>query len=488
MRNLVQLKSVESDTGNQISKLEDEYKQLDFAVRQKVQKLRDLRSKRSEVKTRKNLIKLKYDQTITQIEDCKKMKLVCQHLMPSTCKDLDPKLLTEMLNAVTSFWNGASKKQVWDTVLNNLGSIEVPTLWCHLNQHLMKNVDTLMKMETTTFSDMDKKNINPGIAIIYGQQISMVGKRLWYNAKANNHMQSILELTEKIETGSDNCSDVIEWLALALEVCKLEIEQKHLGDEVSKIREYLNENSTVAFDLAELISEIQDIDKELMQYTESIQNSLIHLKSLPEYITKVKNEMNSVLQEILALRNNNFDYSCLKNCLRTELDMFHDNVHLNALRKIKLKGDVGIYRHKSMCITEASVVVANSQTSNIVYYFPMVHTPIYSLLECYKNFSLMFFHKRFNFSETEENVDIPKLPVSKHEVNNCNIVELLRLSKTATTKTQDEINEFNRILNDWVHLTVEKAMNVIENSVDNATFPEWVERYDLLLYIIQKSK
>ncbi|XP_076299373.1 uncharacterized protein LOC143218207 [Lasioglossum baleicum] len=487
MRNMVQLKSIESDSKNKISKLEEEYKQLDFAVRQKVQKLRDIRSKRSEVRMKKNLMKMKYDQTVTQIEDYKKMKLVCQYLMPSTRKDLDPILLTEMLNVVASFWDGTSKQQVREAVSANLNCFEVPTLWCHLNQNVMQNVDRLMKMETTKFVDTGEKNINFGTAIIYGQQISMVGKQLWYNTKANNHQQSILELTEKIETGSGNCSDVITWLSLALEVCKLEIEQKHLGDEVSKIREYLNENSTIAFDLAELISEIQDIDQEIVTHTECIQQSLIHLKFLPEYIIKVKNEMNLILQKILELRNSYYDYFCLKNCLKTELDLFRDNVQLNALRKVKLKGDVGVYRHKSMCITEASVVVANSQTSNIVYYFPMVHTPIYSLIECYKNFSLMFFHKRFHFSESEEDVYIPQLP-EKHAENNCNIVELLSLSKTVTAKTKDEINEFNRILNDWVHHTVEKAMNVIENCVDDATFAEWVERYDLLLYIIQKSK
>ncbi|XP_076378036.1 uncharacterized protein LOC117229509 [Megalopta genalis] len=487
MQNLIQLKSARSDIKNQISKLEEEYEQLDFMVRQKVQKLREIKSERSKIKIRKNLIKMKYDQTVTQIEDCKKMKLVCEYLMPSTCKELDPKLLTEMLNLVSTFWDGANKKQICDTISNNL-NIEVPTLWCHLNKNLTQSVDMLMKMVTSKPLDMGIQNLNIGIAKIYGQQISMVTKRLWCNAQADNHQQSILELTEKIEAGSNNSPDIITWLALALEVCKLEIEQKRLGDEVIKIREHLNENSTLAFELAELISEIEDIDKKIMTYAECIQQSLNHLKSLPEHIMKIRNEMSSVLQKILTLRNNFSDYSCLKNSLRTELSMFHDILDCNALRKIKLKNDVGIYRHKSMCITEVSLLVPNNQATHIVHYFPMIHSPTYSLLEYYRNFTLMLFHKRFNSFEIEENLDTLQLSALKHEGYDCNILELLNLSKTINIKTKDEINEFNRILNDWVHHTVEEVMNIVETVVDGATFPEWVERYNLLLYIIQKSK
>ncbi|XP_078043239.1 uncharacterized protein LOC144473327 [Augochlora pura] len=487
MQNLIQLKSTKSDVTNQISKLEEEYKRLDFAVRQKVQKLREIRSEHSKIRIRKNLIKMKYDQTVTQIEDCKKMKLVCEYLMPSTCKDLDPKLLTEMLNLVSTFWDGANKKQICDTISNNF-KIEVSTLWCHLNNNLTESVDMLMKMVTTKPLDMGIQNLNIGIAKIYGQQVSMVTKRLWYNTQADNHQQSILELTEKIETGSNYSPDIITWLALALEVCKLEIEQKYLSDEVVKIREDLNENSTLAFELAELISEIEDIDKKIMTYAECIQQSLNHLKSLPEHIMKIRNEMSLILQKILALRNNIYDYSCLKNSLRTELDMFYDTMDCNALRKIKVKNDVGIYRHKNMCITEASLLVPNNQATHIVHYFPMIHTPIYSLLECYKNFILILFHKRFNFCHIVENFDTLQTTVLKHEGYDCNILELLNLSKTINVKTKDKINEFNRILNDWVHHTVEEVMNIVETTVDGATFPEWVERYNLLLYIIQKSK
>lgn len=55
---------------------------------------------------------MKYDQTNTQLHDCNNMRLVCQHLMPQTCKDLDHKVLMEMSDVVTSLWTGANKRQV----------------------------------------------------------------------------------------------------------------------------------------------------------------------------------------------------------------------------------------------------------------------------------------------------------------------------------------------------------------------------------------
>lgn len=55
---------------------------------------------------------MKHDQTITQLRDCNDMRLVCRHLMPSTCKDLDPKMLVEILSVVTSLWTGANKREV----------------------------------------------------------------------------------------------------------------------------------------------------------------------------------------------------------------------------------------------------------------------------------------------------------------------------------------------------------------------------------------
>lgn len=38
-----------------------------------------------------------------------------------------------------------------------------------------------------------------------------------------------------------------------------------------------------------------------------------------------------------------------------------------------------------------------------------------------------------------------------------------------------------------VNQPVQKVMEIIEKTVDDATFSEWVERYDVLLYMLQNS-
>lgn len=486
MRNKVQLQLRKIYLKTQISKLEEEYEQQDFVVRQKVQKLREISCKHSEIQGRRDLIKMKHDQTSTQLRDCNSMRLVCQHLMPRTCKDLDHKVLLEMVNVVTSFWTGANKRQVWEMLLSSLDHIEVPTLWVHLYQNLTEDVDSLIKSETMKSMDPDEKNITIGIGRIYGQHISMVSRRLLYNAKANNHQQNVLEFIEKIETASKHSADVSEWLPLALEVCKLETEQRSLQEEIDKIREDLHENNRFAFDLAQLTSEIQHIDAEIATYVQNLQQSLNLLKSAPMFLMKTKEKINLELQKIITMRADGYDSTMLNNDLTTELDIFYDVLDLNALRKVMLKGEIGVYRHTKRCFSEASISIVNSKDSNIASYFPMIQTPIYSLIDCYKNLVLTLVYKKFGCLEIEENSNLLQLAV-QYEENNYNILELLNLSKVVNTKTKAEIDEFNEILNAWVNQKVQKVMEIIEKTVDDATFPEWTERYNLLLYMLQNS-
>lgn len=46
----------------------------------------------------------------------------------------------------------------------------------------------------------------------------------------------------------------------------------------------------------------------------------------------------------MALQTDNYDAECVNNALDIELDMFYNILDLNALRKVMLKGDVGLYR------------------------------------------------------------------------------------------------------------------------------------------------
>ncbi|XP_048267019.1 uncharacterized protein LOC126920911 isoform X2 [Bombus affinis] len=448
-------------------------------------KILELGKKRSVIRARRDLLQMKYDQTNTQLHDCNNMRLVCQHLMPQTCKDLDHKVLKEMSDVVTSLWTGANKRQVWDIVLNNLSHIEVSTLWHYLYQSLTEDLDTLIKSENMKSVEPNGKHINIGIAKTYGQHISIVSKRLLYNARTSNHQQNVLEYIEKIETASNNSTDISEWLALALEVHKLESEQRSLQREIDKIRDDLYESNTFAFDLTQLVLEIQNTSAEVATCIQDIQQSLNLLKSAPMFLMKTEEKINAELQKIITMRNDGYDCTMLKNDLSTELDIFHNVLDLNALKKVMLKGEIGIYRHTKSCFSEASVSITNSQISNLASYFPLIQIPIYSLIECYKNLISMFMYKKLESLETEENLNTFHLPPITYEENNYNTVELLKLSQNINTKTREEIDEFNEILNDWVNQPVQKVMEVIEKAVDGATFPEWIEFYDLLLYRLQ---
>ncbi|KAK9299213.1 hypothetical protein QLX08_007720 [Tetragonisca angustula] len=487
MKNLSQLKLSKSDLRDQISKLEEEYEQQEFKVKQKVQKLREISSKRSEIRARRDLLQMKHDQTETQLRDCNDMRVICQHLMPQTCKDLDHKVLMEMLDVVTSLWTEADKKQVWNTVSSNLNHIEIPTLWYYLYQSLTEDVDTLTKSETMKSMESNEKHINVGIARLYGQHISMVSRRLLYNARANNHQQNVLDFIEKIETASNNSADVSEWLALALEVHKLENEQRSLQKEIDKIRDDLYENNIFSFNLTQLILEIQNTDTEITKYIQDIQQSLNLLKSAPTFLLKTKEKINLELQKIATMQADGCDCTMLKNNLTTELDIFHEVLDLNALKKVMLKGEVAVYRHTKSCFSEASVSITNSQISNLALYFPLIQIPVYSLVECYKNLISMFMYKKFESLETEESSNMSHLPMITYEENNYNTLELLKLSQNINMKTRIEIDEFHKLLNDWVNQPVQKVMEIIEKTVDDATFSEWVERYDVLLYMLQNS-
>ncbi|CAL7951486.1 unnamed protein product [Xylocopa violacea] len=486
-KNISQLKLEQNDLRNQISKLEKEYEQQDFVVRQKAQKLREISSKRSEIRGRRDLLKMKHDQTSTQLNDCIQMKLICQHLMPATCTDLDDKVLKEMTDVVTSLWTGVNKRQVCNIVLNNLGHIEVPTLWRHLYKNLTEDVDTLIKLEAMKSLGAHEKGINIGIAKIYGQHICMVSKRLLYNTKANNHQQNVLEFIEKIEKASNNCTNTSEWLALVLEVHKLETEKTILQEEIEKFRDNLHENSTFERDLTELTLEIQNIDTEIAKYVHVIQQSLHLMKSASTNLKQVKEKINLELEKIITMRADGCDSTLLNKDLTIELDIFQDILDLNALRRIMLKGNIGIYKYTKSCFSETFVPVTNFQTSNITSYFPLIQTPIYSLIDCYKNLISTSIYKKLESLETEENSNLLQLPALTYEENNYNTLKLMNLSTVVNARTKTEIDEFNTIRDAWVNQSVQKVMEIIDKTVDEATFLEWIERYNLLLYMLKNA-
>lgn len=79
-------------------------------------------------------------------------------------------------------------------------------------------------------------------------------------------------------------------------------------------------------------------------YIKDIQQSIAIFNSAASLILKAKEKLQYELQKIVALQSDDYDPKCLNNSLDIELDMFYNNLDLNALRKVMLKGDVGLYR------------------------------------------------------------------------------------------------------------------------------------------------
>lgn len=85
-------------------------------------------------------------------------------------------------------------------------------------------------------------------------------------------------------------------------------------------------------------------------YVKDIQKSIAILNSTASLICRAKEKLHYELQKIAALHVDNYDPKYLNNSLDIELDIFYNILDLNALRKIMLKGDVGLYRLKKSFI------------------------------------------------------------------------------------------------------------------------------------------
>lgn len=72
-----------------------------------------------------------------------------------------------------------------------------------------------------------------------------------------------LELTH-IVLQSLSHEDMSAWLALKLEVRKLEAEQAYLQNEVQKLKNVIQENSLLNLDIARLTTDIETIDAQMV--------------------------------------------------------------------------------------------------------------------------------------------------------------------------------------------------------------------------------
>lgn len=60
--------------------------------------------------------------------------------------------------------------------------------------------------------------------------------------------------------------DISTWLALTLEVKKLETEQAYLQNEVQKLKNNIQDNSLLNHDIARLTTDIETVDAQMVRF------------------------------------------------------------------------------------------------------------------------------------------------------------------------------------------------------------------------------
>lgn len=291
--------------------------------------------------------------------------------------------------------------------------------------------------------------------------------------------------------------DVSRWLILMLEIKKLEIEQACLQNNAQKLNSNIQDHPLLNFEIARLTTNIETIDTQIVcfryrylclafcmfaisslnflrqdEYVKNIQQSIAILNSTASVILKAKEKLHYELQNIAALRTENYDPWWLNNnTLNIELNMFH-SLDLNVLRKIMLKGEVAQYRsvrvrvcsitidlflqllmnfphrHAICGFDRASVTAISPQCSRIKAYFPMIYTPIYTLIDCYKNTVANVIYTKMQCSTLMEDECAIKSVPSPEKYNNISL-ELLNLSRVVCNQVREEIESFNATLNSW---------------------------------------
>ncbi|KAL0121619.1 hypothetical protein PUN28_006853 [Cardiocondyla obscurior] len=450
VRHLHQLKFKSSALKQQASAMEEDYEEQDYIVRQKKQQLKNIRSKCSIISTRKDFLKLKHIDTSKLQKDCDNMRQVCQHLMPNTSKDLDQQKLRENLNLVANLrHSSADRKQIWKKVLSSLGGINVHTLWTHLYQALSQDLNTLMKLETKkNFTSLNVgENLDLGIARVCGQYIYMTSKRILSDTKATIYEQRIIEYMNLIESLAHE--DINAWLVLKLEVKKIETEQAYLQNEVQEMKNIIQENSLLNLDIARLTTEIETIDAQIEKYVKDIQQSIAVLNCTSTLVAKQKEKLHCELPRIVALQTDFHDVKCINNAMDIELDIFYNVLDLNALRKIMLKGNIGLYRHAACGLDTAFIASVNPQYLRLKPYFPIIQMPIYFFMHCYGNVIANTIYTKLYCLPSTEDIECTNKLIPSQEKCNYNSLELLNLATVVCDQARQEIELFNMVLSAW---------------------------------------
>ncbi|XP_043280524.1 uncharacterized protein [Venturia canescens] len=491
IQNIAKLKAARSLLDPQIENLEKKCKKQDFVVRQKQQQLHKIKSQRHLLKTREDLLRMKLNQTKKQVEDCEKVRSICRHLNPADNCQIDPNIVDESLTLVSTISTKADEKMVFNKLSTNLNKISISALWNVLLSGRIRDTEKLIELSTGEINEgtvNSASNLDILISKSRGEYITAVIQEHIHRTKTAEHEKALIEYIEKIEALDAKSSSLRKWLALSLEVRQLETKKKCLEDEVDDLKKTLEERFRLEDELKNLDTEKHNINSEMEQCIKDIQKSFVLLKPAGSEIMKIRDQMQAVLQEIVALREEEQNMSFLNEDSSTELHIFHDTIQLEALGKIVLKNKVGAYKHRKFC-TSAALETMAPLHADYISQFPMIQAPVYQLLNCYKLLvTASWLTKLEGEANTNERYDLGEWisPIAQDSPDDT--IEILNVTDLTCHRVREEIAHFDSIFDAWKYQSVRKLMALDDRTVNGASYKEWIKRYELMLHMLRKLK
>ncbi|XP_015122352.1 uncharacterized protein LOC107044823 [Diachasma alloeum] len=486
IRNTKRLKSERSLLETQVTNLQGECDKRENSIKEKVLKLQKIRAAKKTLETKKSLLELSHREMKDKMRNCKDMRTVCQDLLPPSQSGIDQVTMNESLTLVGGISSRADKRKAWKQIQESLGPIAIPELWDWILKNRLRNNEELCKVGIE--DNQSKKLISQldlEIASARGRQVKSAIAKYIHLEKAKEYEARGSEYLEQISACFDNNDEMDMWLMTVMEVAKFEATQKVLQSEMEKMKHFSEEQNAVSLELHELESEINEVDYQMEQHVQTLHKSLGLLQSASNFLLTLKDNLAIALDSILAL---NFQHEAapdwMNGNLSHELEVFQENLDVNALNKILLSGKIGAYRHATTCMSNASISFPTLTSAT-----PVFQPALYHLITCYLNtIANKLLKQKKQESEIANQLEInlkSSLPSFTRERE---IIELLDEANSRGKKCQDEISELNLISDAWCSQPVAEAMAINDSVVHGATFNEWVQRYTTLIYMLQRSK
>ncbi|XP_011306826.1 uncharacterized protein dgt5 [Fopius arisanus] len=486
IRNTKRLKSERSLLEAQVKNLQGECEKKENSIKEKGLKLQKIRAAKQALEAKKSLLELSHREIKDKMKNCKDMRTVCQDLLPPCQSGIDESTMNESLTLVGGISSRTDKRKAWKQIQESLGPIAISELWDWILKNRIRNNEELCRHEVE--DNHNKKTVSQldlEIASARGQQVKLAIAKCIHMEKAKEYEARASEYLEHISTFFENDEDKDMWLMTSMEVTKLEATQKVLQNEMEKMKHFIEEQNAVSLDLHELESEINEIDYQMEQRVQTLHKSLGLLQSGNHFLMTLKNNLAVTLEAIHALNTQHeTPPDWMNGNLSHELEVFQENLDINALNKILLSGKVGAYRHTTTCMSNASISFPTLTSAT-----PVFQPALYHLITCYLDIiANKLLKQKKQESDIANQLEI-NLKISLPSLTRENeIIELLDEANSGAKKCQQEITEVNSIFDAWCSQPVAEVMAINDSVVHGATFNEWVQRFSTIIYMLQRSK